>query len=572
MQDLQDFAIFSQWSSTTGNTWPESEKEEMIMSQENSTGQKEVFTRKASGLIRVMSPFSAFAYNVLTMSLIFPWVYLWSPQIFPGGSLWLGIIICTVCQAFVSITIAFLASAMPRSGGDYIFQSRILGGGIGFTSVMSGFVLWILQWVALAGWLFAALGIAPLFLSMGVAIDSPALVSIGKWAFSPTGVVVISVALTIFVAWFLCTGTRNYVILQYFLFFSIIIGFVVSLVVLVGLTPGEFADKINAFLLKVDGITGSTEALIAQAKDAGLDLTPKFSFLMTLGVAPLVWTSLQWASYSVQQGSEIKSANNLKSQMFIIVGSLTFIGVLLAINGYLFERAVGTEYLNASSAAYNGMIGGEALGTLVGMNFPSIIVQAVSHPIIILLVGIGFICNAFQITCNCYIGMTRDMVAMALDRTLPEWFSRVSPKWHAPVNAHLAYCVGGIIWIFCYNYVPGWFDLTLGVTFACGYVFVLSCFSGVLFPFKAKAIYDASPAAKYGNTIVYTGMIGTVFCGAMVLSFIFHPGLRLFSSMPTVLFNVGIIVVAAVIYMAMKSYHASRGIDITLAFKEIPPE
>jgi len=32
----------------------------------------EVFTRKASGLVRVMSPYSAFVYNILTMGLIFP--------------------------------------------------------------------------------------------------------------------------------------------------------------------------------------------------------------------------------------------------------------------------------------------------------------------------------------------------------------------------------------------------------------------------------------------------------------------------------------------------------------------
>jgi hypothetical protein len=31
----------------------------------------EVFTRKASGLVRVMSPYSAFVYNILTMGLIY---------------------------------------------------------------------------------------------------------------------------------------------------------------------------------------------------------------------------------------------------------------------------------------------------------------------------------------------------------------------------------------------------------------------------------------------------------------------------------------------------------------------
>ena len=49
----------------------------------------EVFTRKASGLVRVMSPYSAFVYNILTMGLIFPWTYLWAPGALPGGR-WCG--------------------------------------------------------------------------------------------------------------------------------------------------------------------------------------------------------------------------------------------------------------------------------------------------------------------------------------------------------------------------------------------------------------------------------------------------------------------------------------------------
>ena len=53
----------------------------------------EVFTRKASGLVRVMSPYSAFVYNILTMGIIFPWVFLVSPTAFPGGNVPLGILI-----------------------------------------------------------------------------------------------------------------------------------------------------------------------------------------------------------------------------------------------------------------------------------------------------------------------------------------------------------------------------------------------------------------------------------------------------------------------------------------------
>ena len=52
----------------------------------------QVFTRRASGLVRVMSPYSAFIYNILTMGVIFPWTYLWAPTAFQGSNLVLGIL------------------------------------------------------------------------------------------------------------------------------------------------------------------------------------------------------------------------------------------------------------------------------------------------------------------------------------------------------------------------------------------------------------------------------------------------------------------------------------------------
>ncbi len=132
-----------------------------------ATAKPEVFTRKASGLVRVMSPFSAFVYNILTMGLIFPWTYLWAPGALPGGKLVWGILLAMVIEIPIALVYVWLSTALPRSGGDYVFQSRVFGGGVAFTVVMSGYVIWILQWVALSGWLLSYLGFAPLFLGLG---------------------------------------------------------------------------------------------------------------------------------------------------------------------------------------------------------------------------------------------------------------------------------------------------------------------------------------------------------------------------------------------------------------------
>ena len=100
----------------------------------------EVFTRNSSGLVRVMSPYSAFIYNILTMGLIFPWTYLWAPGALPGGRLVWGILLAMIFEIPIALTYVWLSTALPRSGGDYVFQSRVFGGGVGFSIVMSGFV------------------------------------------------------------------------------------------------------------------------------------------------------------------------------------------------------------------------------------------------------------------------------------------------------------------------------------------------------------------------------------------------------------------------------------------------
>jgi amino acid transporter len=74
------------------------------------------------------------------------------------------------------------------------------------------------------------------------------------------------------------------------------------------------------------------------------------------------------------------------------------------------------------------------------------------------------------------------MVAQGLDGLLPDWFSRVHPKWKTPVNAHIAYFLAALPVIWGFNKVGEWTRWTLGVTFANGAVMVLSALAAALLP------------------------------------------------------------------------------------------
>ncbi|MFZ5809226.1 MAG: amino acid permease [Chloroflexota bacterium] len=475
----------------------------------------EVFVRKASGLVRVMSPWAAFVYNILTMGLIFPWTYLWAPGALPGGKLFWGILLAMVIEIPIAFVYVWLSTAMPRSGGDYVFESRVFGGGVAFTVVMSGYVIWILQWVALSGWLLSYLGFAPLFLGLGATLGNPTLAEIGVWFTQPTGIVITSILNAIVAAYILVTGFKNYIKLQNVMIAAIAVAFLTTLIVLFTTDPATVPAKLNAFSAAVGGSANFYQEAIDAVKAAGIDLNPPFSLMATLLIAPIAWTSLQWATYSAQQNGEIKDARSFQSQTFILVGSLIVTGVLLALLAVGLERAIGTEFLYVAGAGYWSLIG-EA--TIAGFNLwpPILAVAFTASPLVVLLISFGYIMNSHQIVHNCYIGMTRVMVAMSLDRLLPEWFSRVDERHHTPANAHWAYFLASVPVILAYNLVPGWIGLTLGVTFGCGYVFIITCLAGALLPYKAKDVYEGSPGSKYN----VHGWVGVVFTVIGMIGFI----------------------------------------------------
>lgn len=547
-----------------------------------TTTMPEVFVRKSSGLVRVMSARSAFVYNVLTMGLIFPWTYLWAPGALPGGQLVWGILLAMVLEIPIALAYVWLSTALPRSGGDYVFQSRVLGGGIGFTLVFSGFVIWILQWVALSGWLLSSLGFAPLFLGLGAATGSSALVDLASWFTTGEGIVITSVGNALVAMLILTSGFKNYVRLQKVMWVAILLAFGTMLVVLATAVAGDVPGKLDAFSAAIGGSSTFTADSIAAAQDGGVDLNPGFSLLATLLIAPIAWTSLQWATYSAQQNGEIKSAGSFKDQVFIIVGSLVLTGLLLALLAFVLERAIGTEFLQVAGAGYWGAADVSLAGSFL---WPNIIATAIANnPIVTIIIAAGFILNAHQIVHNCYIGMTRVMVAMSLDRMLPEMVSRVSDRFHTPVNAHLIYFLASLPVIYLYsNYsvddgaggTTNWTSITLGVTFACGYVFVGTAIAGALLPYRAKALYEASPGSKYKFAgiplVTIVGALGAAAGAVFIYLFLTEAKLGLTSDLAYQVVA-GVLIFSLGWYLVTYYVRRSSGINVNYAFKEIPPE
>src|SRR6266550_3952965 len=89
-----------------------------------------LFLRNATGLVKGWSAFDAFGYSFLSVNLITLGMF-YSLAVFafvPDGSVLSTLLLSGVAMTFLCITYAGLIAVMPRAGGDYVWQTRILDG------------------------------------------------------------------------------------------------------------------------------------------------------------------------------------------------------------------------------------------------------------------------------------------------------------------------------------------------------------------------------------------------------------------------------------------------------------
>src|SRR5258708_16962483 len=112
-----------------------------------------VFLRKATGLVRGWSVRDSMIYACLATNFVTLGIYEcpFAGPAFPQGQLITAVIISAVWVSFLVIAYSGLIVTIPRAGGDYVWQTRILGSGLGFVMAATGwwFILWL--WAPIYG-------------------------------------------------------------------------------------------------------------------------------------------------------------------------------------------------------------------------------------------------------------------------------------------------------------------------------------------------------------------------------------------------------------------------------------
>src|SRR6185437_16547574 len=167
-----------------------------------------LFLRKATGLVRGWSVRDSIIYACLATNVVTLGIYEFSFQSFiPSRQLLTSILISAVWVSFLVIAYSGLIVTIPRAGGDYVWQSRILGSGLGFVMAATGwwFILWL--WAPIYGNILSV----QLFQPLWVAFNDP---SGAAWFTTHTGIFVVTL-ITIAVAGLLVSlGMAGYARMQ----------------------------------------------------------------------------------------------------------------------------------------------------------------------------------------------------------------------------------------------------------------------------------------------------------------------------------------------------------------------
>ena len=527
-----------------------------------------VFSRQASGLVRVGSSYDVFIYNVglVSIGIAIAFNQFYGPSLYPGAQPWVSTILAALGMLAVATTFYFWSVVFPRSGGVYVFLSRTIHPGVAFVmSVVETVIL--LYYAALAASLIVQVGLSSFFFTIGLVAGNDTM---GRWATTvatPSGVFWIGSALLVAAGVLLASGTRRYFSLQRMLFAVAMVGMGVLLVAML-------VGSRDAFRTNLADLTGlNYDEVISKATANGY-VVSGFSFQESLKF--IVWPLLPLlgAVQSVGIGGEVKKIQ--RSQLFGMLGAVIATGSVIALFAVLSNKAFGYDFQGA--IAFNSLTGVEGGSTASAPYFTvlaGILTSNVVLAVIIMAVFVAWIW--FWIPAELAY-TTRSMIAWSFDRVAPDKLGWVSERFHTPVIA-IALSTGGSIvfmWLIAFKAIA---LLTLVEVLLVVWGTVMA--SAVLFPRARKQLFDASPAKRVTVAgvplMAVAGAISTLFFAGMIYLLWNDPNAAgpLFTSdhvSREFWIVLAIVVLAAAWYVGTRVYRRRQGIDLDLAFRQIPIE
>ena len=541
------------------------------MSSETQTTASGLFLRRSSGLVREFGGWDVFVFNTVgyALGLVLAIIPLLMAGAVPEANVLLTVAVGTVFTLFNAMTYGYLSAAMPRSGGEYVFLGRVVHPTLGFTAS------WGFTWSQLLGMaLYASFtvnfGVAIAFLTLGNVLDSSGLVTAGEDVAKEWPTFLLGTAMILLVALILSLGPRMVRRFLNVLFIPAMLGSFVTLIVLLVTTRDEFVTKFDDFMAERAG--GETySGILASAGDAGYVDKPSTLSALILAI-PIGYYIYIGFTYSSYIGGEVKEPG--RNQPRIILGTLAFAAAMYLVCLWRFYEIVGQEFVNSVVYLNNNTDDGSGLPVDPVLNLFAGIMTG--STILNVIMALSFFLWNFLLLFVIATVITRNLFAWSVDRILPDAVTKVDRRFHSPWVATLIVIVASEILLVLYVFTT-FFQEVSNYIVLYSIAFWATSLAAILLPYRRPEIYQSAPEfvrRKVGGVpvLVLFGVGNFILFSLVLYSALKLPAFSGPTGTDAVLFVAGIYVSGLVVYLAARAIQKRRGIDIDLAYREIPPD
>lgn len=532
----------------------------------------DVFSRKASGLTRVVSPWTALAYSFVAPNITQASFYLlWAVTLYAGAQMQYAILFMLSLLPFAAIYVYFSA-AMPRSGGEYIYISRVLTPFLGFIASWTLTIVG-LNWQGNNTNYVINWGFGHTLMQFGLVYKNTGLFNLGVEMARTQGSWLVWIMGTISLILSFYVIYRGIKLFMKFVWGAMILTWIMLAVyagVMLTVNPTVIAHGMK-LLQNID-----YQNVLQTAAKLGWQ-RGVFSVAATVmaGITYMNLTALG-STYSANIAGEIKRVD--KAQPLAQYGSIFLFIIYYQIYTYVTYHGIGVDLLQAISKLNS--VGADTPIFKAFPQIPYLLVYATQNPILLLLGGpfawglinwVGAMGLAFA--------PVRNLFAYSFDGMLPGKLNEVNRRG-SPVFAVL---VGFIIAWFQFTVncltplLSAYQTYTITIWFF-GWIFL--SIAAIIFPWKRKDIWEKAPEVTrqklFGApAIVVAGVLGLIVSLAAVW-FTFVPslqGVSIYAQAPSLLTSFGFYMILPIILYFIAMYlNKRRGVPIERRFREIPPD
>ncbi len=527
-------------------------------------GERKLYARKSSGLIRTIGVFGAMVFGVHCISLsssgLIP--YSWVAGVWPGSSIIGVLTVAAVLCLFHAYTYATIGATMPRSAADYTLASRTLNAPLAFAASWTLVIFSAMVAGALIAWI-PSTAIPTFAQIIGIVFQNEAFLNLATWSASSTGIIVIGTVCALITFVTMILPTRTIVRILEVGFFLGLLAWVI-LYFQLGTAP---ADAFPAAWDRFMG-AGSYAGRIDLAKEYGMVINPNVAVMTLAGLIMGFWIFYGYYIPTFFAG-EVKQADRT-----LLAGSWSSLIVTWAIfvlGAILLQRLVPLNWLAAESylsqSDYEGM-------TMPWITFYAAILRP--SFVLVLIVAIAWIYTLINLAQTYFFYCSRIIFAWSFDRLIPEFVSWIHPKLHSPVWAILIITIIAEI---------GIIDAALGGVMGAqlNFVFFAVCTQLVpvtamtLFPYLKPDLFEASSAMvrrKLGKVPLITiiGAITLAYLLWMIIASFAFPAVGGRIGAGTLGTLAGFVLSGIAVFYIARAYRLRKeGIDIAWTFQSVPP-